>query len=181
MVSLGHGKFRLDGVSRMRERPIEDLLAALRQLGVQAHSERGDGFPPVVICTTGLHGGQVRIRGDISSQFLSGLLMVAPFARNDVVLEVEGLLISEPYVAMTVAMMRRWGAEIVVKDRSFQITASREYRLCDYQIEPDASAASYFWAAAAITGLTRCVRPPAPCRPSKLRFEVDAQRSPGES
>ncbi len=136
----------------MRQRPIGDLLTALGQLGVHAWSEAGNGYPPVIVESAGLPGGNARVRGDVSSQFLSGLLMIAPFAHNDVVLEVEGLLISEPYVTMTVAMMRRWGAQVAVNDRSFHITASREYRLCDYTIEPDASAASYFWGAAAING-----------------------------
>lgn len=152
LVSLGHGRYRLDGVPRMRERPIGDLLSALRQLGVRAWSEAGNDCPPVVVETDGLSGGNARIRGDVSSQFLSGLLMVAPFARTDVTLEVEGSMVSEPYVSMTVAMMKRWGAEVEANARSFHIRAIHQYRLCDYEIEPDASAASYFWAAAAITG-----------------------------
>ncbi|HTU20162.1 MAG TPA: 3-phosphoshikimate 1-carboxyvinyltransferase [Gemmataceae bacterium] len=152
LVSLGHGRYRLDGVSRMRERPIGDLLAALGQLGVRAWCELGNGCPPVVVETEGLSGGRAHIRGDVSSQFLSGLLMVAPFARTDVTLEVEGSMVSEPYVSMTIAMMKRWGAEVEVKVRSFHIRATHQYRLCDYTIEPDASAASYFWAAAGITG-----------------------------
>ncbi|MGH7170087.1 MAG: 3-phosphoshikimate 1-carboxyvinyltransferase [Gemmataceae bacterium] len=157
LVSLGHGRYRLDGVPRMRERPIGDLLSALGQLGVRAWSEFGNGCPPVVVETEGLSGGKACIRGDVSSQFLSGLLMVAPFARTDVILEVEGSLVSEPYVAMTIAMMKRWGTEVEVKARSFHIRATHQYRLCDYNIEPDASAASYFFAAAAITGGGVCV------------------------
>jgi len=152
LVSLGHGRYRLDGVPRMRERPIGDLLSALGQLGVDARSELGNDCPPVVVETKGLSGGKACIRGNVSSQFLSALLMVAPFARADVILEIEGSLVSEPYVAMTIAMMKRWGAEVEVAARSFHIRATQEYRLCDYNIEPDASAASYFWAAAAITG-----------------------------
>jgi 3-phosphoshikimate 1-carboxyvinyltransferase len=162
LVSLGHGRYRLDGVPRMRQRPIGDLLAALGQLGVRAWSEAGDGCPPVVVEADGLPGGRARVRGDVSSQFLSGLLMVAPFARSDVTLQVEGPLVSEPYVSMTVAMMRRWGAEVVADNRSFRVSAGREYDLSGYEIEPDASAASYFLAAAAVAdgrvhveGLTR--------------------------
>jgi 3-phosphoshikimate 1-carboxyvinyltransferase len=151
LVSLGHGRYRLDGIPRMRERPIGDLLAALSHLGVGARSERGNGCPPVVVETDGLPGGKASIRGDVSSQFLSGLLMVAPFAQSDVTLAVEGSLVSEPYVSMTIAMMRRWGAEVAIEGQSFHIRATREYRLCDYEIEPDASAASYFFAVAAIT------------------------------
>src|SRR5438309_8949739 len=79
LVCLGHGRYRLDGVPRMRERPIEDLLLALRQLGVSARSEKGDNCPPVIVEANGLPGGVVRIKGDISSQFLSALLMASPF------------------------------------------------------------------------------------------------------
>src|SRR5277367_1397009 len=89
LVSLGHGRYRLDGIPRMRERPIEDLLCALRQLGVRAFSEAGNGCPPVIVESQGLKGGNVRIRGDISSQFLSALLMVAPLAEDLVVIDVE--------------------------------------------------------------------------------------------
>src|SRR5439155_13768787 len=90
LVTLGRGRFRLDGTPRMRERPIEDLLDALRQLGVKAYSENLNGFPPVIVDAAGLRGGQVRIRGDISSQFLSALLMIAPFAREQVLIKVDG-------------------------------------------------------------------------------------------
>jgi 3-phosphoshikimate 1-carboxyvinyltransferase len=157
LVSLGRGRYRLDGVPRMRERPIGDLLATLGQLGVRAWSETGNQCPPVLVESAGLQGGHARIRGDVSSQFLSGLLMVAPFARNDITLEIEGPLVSEPYVAMTVEMMRHWGAEVTVNGRSFQVKAGRPYGLLSYEIEPDASAASYFWAAAAIAGGQVCV------------------------
>src|SRR5207249_773941 len=92
MVSLGRGRYRLDGVTRMRERPVDDLLAALRSLGVTAASERGDGFPPVIIETSGLRGGHVRVKGSLSSQFLSGLLMAAPLADRAITIEVDGAL-----------------------------------------------------------------------------------------
>jgi 3-phosphoshikimate 1-carboxyvinyltransferase len=181
LVSLGHGRFRLDGVPRMRERPIEDLLDALRQLGVKAYSEQGNGCPPVIVEATGLRGGEVRIRGNVSSQFLSGLLMAAPFAAGDVHIELEGPLVSPPYVMMTVQMMRQWGLfiggpSVGTDSPSFWIPGRQQRRyehvrednvaraiqegfdprhelwLRDYEIEPDASAASYFFAAAAITG-----------------------------
>ena len=155
MVGLGHGRFRLDGVPRMRERPIQDLLDALGQLGVRAFSERGNGCPPVVVEADGLAGGTVRIRGDISSQFLSGLLMAAPFARGEVAIEVEGPLVSRPYVAMTLAMMRHFGANVTAAgDRRFHVAGRRPAGVGSYTIEPDASAASYFFGAAAITGGT---------------------------
>src|SRR5262249_39554334 len=92
LVSLGHGRFRLDGISRMRERPIADLLDALGQLGVRAYSEKRNGCPPVVVQANGLAGGRVEIKGDVSSQFLSGLLMVAPLAQRRTTIEVVGSL-----------------------------------------------------------------------------------------
>jgi 3-phosphoshikimate 1-carboxyvinyltransferase len=153
MLSLGEGRYRLDGVPRMRERPMEDLLTALRQLGVRAFSERGNGCPPVVVEANGLSGGRVCIRGDVSSQFLSGLLLAAPRARGDVEIEVAGPLVSEPYVAMTMALMRQWSAA-VHSDRPghFVVPGRQEYRAQSFVIEPDASAASYFFGAAAVTG-----------------------------
>jgi 3-phosphoshikimate 1-carboxyvinyltransferase len=165
MVSLGWGHYRLDGVPRMRERPIEDLLVALRQIGVDSRSEAGNGCPPVIIETVGLKGGHVRIRGDISSQFLSGLLMAVPLAKSDTTIVVEGTLVSRPYVDMTIAMMREFGAEI---DRTIRLAAvcgwripgNQVYYRPPYEIEPDASAASYFFAAAAIAQGEIAVRLP---------------------
>jgi 3-phosphoshikimate 1-carboxyvinyltransferase len=137
----------------MRERPIRDLLDALNQLGGRAISESENGCPPVVVHANGLPGGTARVRGDISSQFLSGLLMAAPGAAAGVELLVEGTLVSRPYVEMTQAVMRSFGVE---SDNDAQMgrfeIGQQVYRACEYEIEPDASAASYFWAAAAITG-----------------------------
>jgi 3-phosphoshikimate 1-carboxyvinyltransferase len=153
MVSLGRGEYRLDGVPRMRERPIQDLLAALQQLGVRARSEKGNGCPPVVIDADGLPGGRVQIKGDTSSQFLSGLLMAAPLAQRWTTIEVRGPLVSQPYVTMTVAIMREFGAQVEMREpNTFHIPPCQRYRKANFAIEPDASAASYFFAAAAITG-----------------------------
>jgi 3-phosphoshikimate 1-carboxyvinyltransferase len=153
LVSLGRGRYRLDGAPRMRERPIGDLLDALRQLGVRAYSENDDSLPPVIVEACGLDGGAVTIKGDVSSQFLSGLLMAAPLARGDVTIQVGGRLVSEPYVAMTVAMMRQFGANVETNRAGrFFVPGRQGYQARSYQIEPDASAASYFFAAAAITG-----------------------------
>jgi 3-phosphoshikimate 1-carboxyvinyltransferase len=153
LVSLGQGRYRLDGVARMRERPIEDLLSALQQLGADARSERGNGYPPVIVEAKGLNGGSVRIKGNISSQFLSALLMVAPFARASVSIEVNGPLVSKSYVAMTARMMEAFGERVKTDESSFQVMGSLPwYKATTYQVEPDGSAASYFFAAAAITG-----------------------------
>lgn len=153
MVALGRGRYRLDGVARMRERPIEDLLAALRQLGVAVRSERENGCPPVLIEADGLRGGRAEIAGDVSSQFLSGLLMAAPYAQGPIEIAVAGPLVSQPYIEMTLAVMQAFGVDVQAADlRQFRIPAPLVYRGRDYAIEPDASAASYFLAAAAVAG-----------------------------
>jgi 3-phosphoshikimate 1-carboxyvinyltransferase len=153
LATLGHGMYRLDGVERMRQRPIGDLLNAINQLGANAVSENGNGCPPIVVRAAGLPGGAARIRGDVSSQFLSGILMAAPAAKSSVELIIDGELVSQPYVRMTHSVMQSFGVEVkhAAQFKRFQIVP-QPYRACEYSIEPDASAASYFWAAAAITG-----------------------------
>lgn len=153
LVTLGQGIFRLDGNQRMRERPIRDLLEALRQLGADAVTELGTACPPVVVRADGLPGGRAEVAGNISSQFLSAILMAAPCARRSVELSVRGELVSQPYVAMTMRVMEAFGIRVVRSSGSaFSIPAGQPYRGCRYEIEPDASAASYFFAAAAIAG-----------------------------
>lgn len=153
LTTLGHGTYRLSGVPRMHERPIADLLAALNQLGADVKSEAGTDCPPVIVNANGLPGGRTTIRGDISSQFLSGLLMAAPLAQSNVELIVEGELVSKPYVTMTTGVMREFGVEAHFSGLSrFVIAGQQRYRGREYAIEPDASAASYFWGLAAITG-----------------------------
>jgi len=154
MVGLGHGRYRLDGVPRMRERPIGDLLAALRQLGVVAVSELASGFPPFILETEGLRGGRVSIRGNISSQFLSALLMAAPFAQAPIEITVDGPLVSEPYVAMTVQLMElHWGLHVeTLPGRVYRVQPQMPKQPDRHFVEADASAASYFFGAAAITG-----------------------------
>jgi 3-phosphoshikimate 1-carboxyvinyltransferase len=153
LATLGHGSFQLDGVARMRERPIGDLIDALEQLGTRVVSKNGDRCPPVVVHANGLRGGVAKIRGDISSQFLSAVLMTAPAASSPVELVIDGALVSQPYVEMTREVMRAFGVEVeTASDLSRFAIAPQKSRACEYAIEPDASAASYFWAAAAITG-----------------------------
>jgi 3-phosphoshikimate 1-carboxyvinyltransferase len=154
LATLGHGSYRLDGIERMRQRPIADLLAALNQLGAQTRSENDNGCPPIVVHANGLPGGLSTIRGDISSQFLSGLLLAAPVARSSVALQVVGPLVSQPYIRMTLAVMQAFGVDVATNREltRFEIAAPAPYRARVFAIEPDASAASYFWAAAAITG-----------------------------
>lgn len=152
-LAVGHGIYRLDGIHRMRERPIGDLLATLNTLGSHAVSQTGNGCPPVVLRAQGLEGGRAEVRGDVSSQFLSGLLMALPYARERVELRVAGELVSKPYVKMTLRVMESFGVRAQNNGLdSFVFPGGEHYRGCDYAIEPDASAASYFWGAAAVTG-----------------------------
>ena len=154
LVALGQGTFRLDGTPRMRQRPIEDLLDALRQLGVDARSELANGCPPVIVRAAGLPGGKARVAGNISSQFLSGLLMAAPYAARPVELLVAGELVSKPYVEMTLAVMAAFGVARRARGPAAVLDSRPASGIApaQYAIEPDASAASYFFAAAAVTG-----------------------------
>ena len=152
MLATGRGTFRLDGTPRMRERPVGDLLKALNGLGADARSDLGSGCPPVTVRATGLDGGYAFVRGDVSSQFLSGLLMALPYSREITTVEVKGPLVSLPYVSMTLAVMEAFGVNVVNrKFRRFDVPPAH-YRGMNFAIEPDASAASYFFALAAITG-----------------------------
>ena len=154
LVTLGKGIYKLDGTPRMRQRPVADLLSALAGLGSDPRSDLGTGCPPVTVHADGLDGGYAFVNGNVSSQFLSGLLMAVPYARGTTTVEVEGTLVSRPYVAMTLAVMEAFGVRVGNrKFRRFDVQPGR-YHGRDYAIEPDASAASYFFAAAAITGGT---------------------------
>jgi 3-phosphoshikimate 1-carboxyvinyltransferase len=152
-LTASSGRFVLDGSERMRERPIEPLLAALGELGARARSLHGTGCPPVLIDADGLPGGVATVDGAISSQYLSALLMVAPLARSDVTVAVAGELVSAPYVEMTMAIMRDFGARCErASDGRFHVPGQQAYTSREYAVEPDASSASYFFAAAAVTG-----------------------------
>ncbi len=154
-LTLGRGVYRIDGVPRMRKRPIGPLLDALNQLGANAVSEAGTDCPPVRIEANELTGGVARIPGDQSSQYFSALLIAAPFASNGVEIEVIGDLVSKPYMTMTAQVMRDFGVEAVLDTkewRTFRVAPGQRYLGRDYAIEPDASNASYFFAAAAVTG-----------------------------
>ena len=144
---------RLDGIARMRQRPIGDLLEALCQLGVDAKSSHGNSCPPVVIRGGGLPGGRCRIKGTMSSQYLSALLMAAPLANRTVEIDVDGDLVSKPYVDLTTGIMRDFGAACENDTyKKLTVPAQQKYMGRVYPIEPDASNATYFLAAAALTG-----------------------------
>jgi 3-phosphoshikimate 1-carboxyvinyltransferase len=162
LCALGRGTYRLDGVARMRQRPIGDLVQALRPLGASVEFELpGTDCPPVLVhgAKGQMTGGTTTIAGSISSQFLSSLLMAAPACRDAVQVKVVGELVSQPYVTMTLQMMQSFGAIVEFPEdlSEFQI-APHPYHADTYDIEPDASAASYFFGVAAVTGGTVTVQ-----------------------
>jgi len=148
------GQFELTGEPRMYERPIGDLVDALRQCGADIEYLGDEGFPPLHINGNGLRGGQVSIRGNVSSQFLTAMLMSAPLCRDDVVISVDGDLVSKPYIDITLDVMKRFGVTVKNNDyQSFHIKAGQSYESPgQMMVEGDASSASYFLAAAAIAG-----------------------------
>jgi 3-phosphoshikimate 1-carboxyvinyltransferase len=151
LAGLKKGITLLDGSERMRKRPIGELLSGLGELGVRAYSQKSNDYPPVIVESQGLKGGTVKIKGEESSQFLSGLLIVAPYAQRDVSIEVTGSLASEPYVDITLDVMSAFGVGIRNQGyRSFFIKAGQRYLPQKYRIEGDASNASYFFSAAAV-------------------------------
>ncbi|WP_299010566.1 3-phosphoshikimate 1-carboxyvinyltransferase [uncultured Shewanella sp.] len=153
-LTLGQGEFTLTGEPRMEERPIGDLVDALRQLGANVTYLKNEGFPPLTINATGLNGGDVEIAGDLSSQFLTALLMVAPLAKSRVAIKIKGELVSKPYIDITLALMAQFGVTVVNNDyQSFVVESGQAYvSPGKVLVEGDASSASYFLAAAAIKG-----------------------------
>ena len=152
-VSLGHGKFVIDGDEPMRRgRPISDLLDSLTQIGVSVRSQFDNGHLPVIVEANGLEGGKTRLDVTKSSQFLTALLLIAPYSKNGMEIAVVGKR-EMPYIDITLAIMEAFGVRAVNEDyRYFRIEGGQRYQPQVYSIEPDASNASYFFAAAALTG-----------------------------
>ncbi|MDT3707533.1 MAG: 3-phosphoshikimate 1-carboxyvinyltransferase [Thiobacillus sp.] len=153
-LALSGGDYVLKGVARMHERPIGDLVDALRQLGAQIDYLGNPGFPPLHVHPARPAGDRARVRGNVSSQFLTGLLMALPLRRKATTVEVVGDLISRPYIGITLAMLRRFGVELAQDDwQTFTVAAGARYRSPgEIHVEGDASSASYFLAAGAIGG-----------------------------
>ena len=152
-MTLGYGRFVLDGVTRMRERPIIDLVDGLSQLGANLRCLNGTDCPPVEVIADGLPGGKTLLSGAISSQYLTAILLVAPYAKSDVEIEIIDKLVSVPYVEMTMRLMRHFGVSVNHKDfQTFQIPRQNYQSPGKLYVEGDASTASYFLAGAAITG-----------------------------
>jgi 3-phosphoshikimate 1-carboxyvinyltransferase len=153
LLTLGRGRFRLDGNQRMRERPVGPLLDTLVGLGVPVRAERGNGCPPVIIeaAAGGVRGGAARIDAAVSSQFVSALLMPAPLWPAGLELAVTGEA-ARPFITMTLRLMARWGARATMRGGSIVVPGGQHYAAQSFEVEPDASSASYFAAAAAMVG-----------------------------
>lgn len=152
LAALGEGEYLLTGTDRLCQRPLGELLEALGQAGVQAVSERGDGCPPVRV-TGGLTGGKAQLSGAISSQYLSALLFIGPLAPAGLKIGITGELVSRPYVDLTLEVLGDFGISYYREGyRYFELPGGQCYLPREYEIEADASSASYFWAAAALTG-----------------------------
>ena len=153
LAALGHGRFRITGSERMAQRPILPLLEALHGWGADIVSEAGTGCPPLTIEAHGLTGGRTVLPEGRSSQYLSSLLLVAPYADSPAELAVCGAILSQPYVRMTLAVMAAFGIQVEAAPalNAFRIPRG-SYQARTYAIEGDASSASYFWAAAAVSG-----------------------------
>ena len=151
VLCLGSGEYILCGEPRMHERPIKDLVDALRTLGAKIKYMENDGCPPLKINADGLDGGVVHIKGNISSQFLSALLIAAPYCKEPLEIIVDGELISKPYVYMTIRLMEKFGIKVENNDYKSFKAKKGIYKARSLKIEGDASSASYFWGGGAIT------------------------------
>ena len=158
-LTLGHGRFVLDGVQRMRERPIIDLVNGLSQLGANLRCINGTDCPPVEVIADGLPGGITRLSGAISSQYLTAILLAAPYADKEVQIEITDKLVSVPYVEMTLRLMQSFGVSVNHENfRLFHIPRQTYRSPGNIFVEGDASSASYFLAGAAITKGTVTVK-----------------------
>ncbi|NML55017.1 3-phosphoshikimate 1-carboxyvinyltransferase [Streptomyces sp. R302] len=148
LAAAGHGTFRFDASAQMRRRPLGPLSTALRELGVDLRHGGQDGHHPLAVHAAGVKGGALTLDAGQSSQYLTALLMLGPLTAEGLVITVTDL-VSEPYVEITLAMMRAFGAEVTREGRTYRV-APTGYKAARYPIEPDASTASYFFAAAAL-------------------------------
>jgi 3-phosphoshikimate 1-carboxyvinyltransferase len=154
LAAAGHGTYRFDASPQMRRRPLGPLSRALRDLGVDLRHEEAEGHHPLTVRAAGVEGGEVTLDAGQSSQYLTALLLLGPLTRTGLRVLVTDL-VSVPYVEITIAMMRAFGAEVTreaTREGNVFVVPPGGYRATTYAIEPDASTASYFFAAAAVTG-----------------------------
>ncbi|MCF8069723.1 MAG: 3-phosphoshikimate 1-carboxyvinyltransferase [Desulfobacterales bacterium] len=153
VAALGQGEYILTGTTRMFERPIQDLLDGLNQVGIAACSTKGNGCPPVSLVAGNRKGGHVDLKCKISSQYLSSLLLIAPCLEEGLEIDIIEGPVSKPYIDMTIDVMERLGIETSREGyEHFNIPGNQIYNAGNYNVESDCSNASYFWAAGAITG-----------------------------
>ena len=153
VVAIGDGDYVLTGSERMQERPIDDLLDGLTQLGISAQSLHANGCPPLKIKGNPIKGGRVNLNCAVSSQYLSGLLLIGPYTQEGLDIHITAGPVSKPYIDMTIEVMERMGVKVEREGyMRFQVRGRQIFQSGTYRVEADASNASYFWAAAAITG-----------------------------
>jgi 3-phosphoshikimate 1-carboxyvinyltransferase len=172
ICGLGNGKYVITGTPRMQERPIQDLLDGLAQLGISARSIRKNGCPPVEIIADTFEGGSAGLDCSVSSQYLSSILMMAPFSVRGVEIHIKKGPVSKPYIDMTLEVMKLLGVSVEREAYlRFFVPGGQAYRSGDYAVEPDCSQAGYFWAAAAVTGASVTVKNVTPdTRQGDVRF-----------
>ena len=154
---LGRGTYRLDGIPRMRQRPIAELVDPLNRIGGDVRYLRETGFPPLEIHAHGLRGGDVEMRPTLSSQFITALAIVAPCCEHGLDIQFHGPITSRPYVDLTIGLMGRFGVHAGFTDDGQRLNIrSATYRSIDYTVEPDASNATYLLAAAAVVPGSSC-------------------------
>jgi len=155
VVSLGKGTYTLVGSERMHQRPIQDLLDSMNQMGIPACSVKGNGCPPIEIKGHRTKGGTIQLNCKMSSQYLSALLFVAPFSENTLEIQITEGPVSKPYIDMTIDVMNKFNVRVAFDGyHRFMVEGGQVYKPGRYSVEPDSSQAGYFWAAAAVTGST---------------------------
>jgi 3-phosphoshikimate 1-carboxyvinyltransferase len=150
LVTLGGGEYTIEG-GRV-ERPIGELVDALRSAGCKISYGKREGYPPVTVSAAGFPGGRIRVGAEVSSQYVSALLLAAPYAQQDVEIEIAGRVASAPYIDVTIDVMRAFGIDVAVTENVHYVPAGFGYEGTDFHVEGDASAATYFLAAAGICG-----------------------------
>jgi len=151
LLTIAPFKSTITGDKRMQKRPIKDLVKALRNLGAKVETIKKNGFPPLRIKGNILQGGSIKISGKASSQYVSAILMIAPYAQKDIVINIEDDLTSKPYIDMTIEIMNNFGVKVENNSyKNFKVTSGQRYKNREYKIEADTSSASYFYALSAL-------------------------------
>ena len=151
LCCLVPGEITIGGSDRMNQRPIKELVSGLKKLGAEITYTENDGFPPIKINGGSINGGPVHINGSVSSQFISALLMITPLLARDTEVHITGDQVSEPYIDMTVSVMKQFGVSPDKSEKYYLISDNQQYQSCKFQVEGDASSTSYLFAIAALS------------------------------